>query len=212
MFIASPPPPIHNTSIPRQLKPQSDNSNEIMMFIGVCGRKGSGKSDIVQFIHEYFISVKTLSYSEPIKQMCKAGYGLSDDQLESNKDIIDERWDKTPRDIMISTSRCMTFCDDDHWINLMRNRIYGLDISGVKFIVLSDIRFQNEADLVQELGGIVINVSKVKEQDPEFAVDDDVTEAYVDRIDSQFYIENDGNIDNLKRQCDRIMFEINKID
>ena len=182
-----------------------------MRFIGVCGRKSSGKSEIVQFIHEYFINVKTLSFSEPIKQMCKFGYGLTDEQLGSGKDVEDQRWERTPRDMMISTSRTMTFMDDDHWVNLMTNTISDIETSGLTHICISDIRFHNEADFIKTIGGCIINIRTVKDENPEFVLDDDITERYPDEIEADYYIVNNGNLENLKFQCDLILRKIHEL-
>ena len=90
-----------------------------MRFIGIVGRKNSGKSDVVQMLLEYFINVKTLSFSEPIKQATKVQYLLSDQQIGPEKDIEDPRWEITPRSMMRSVGSMMTFLNDDHYVCLL---------------------------------------------------------------------------------------------
>ena len=184
-----------------------------MKFVGIVGRKATGKNDVVQFLHEYFINVKTLSFSEPIKQMVKIGYHFSDEQLENGKDIKDLVWNITPRNAMRSIASTMTALDEIHFVDLMCQRIRHTDTTGVEYMCISDIRFHNEADLVKNLGGLTIHVSNVKlhVDDPKFVhLDEHVSEVYSDEIKCDYYIVNDGNINNLKIQCDKIFEDINE--
>ena len=180
-----------------------------MKFIGICGKKGSGKSIVDQMILEYFINVKTLSFSEPIKQMTKSGYLLSDEQLDLRKDIIDERWDMTPRDMMRSTAQMMTFLDENHMCDLMTLRIGQVSTSGLTHICISDIRFHNESDLVKQLGGIMIHIKNVSSVEEE---NEHISECYVDEIDHycDYHVVNDGNMESMRSQVDSICRQINK--
>jgi len=177
-----------------------------MRFIGVAGRKSSGKSDVVQLLHEYFINVETLSFSEPIKQMTKIAYMFTDYQLGEGKDVMDNHWGMTPRDAMRSTGNMMTFMDDSHMVDLMSHKIGSIDTSGLKILCLADLRFENEVDLVKKLGGFVIHVRNVNDD----LSDEHISEVYSDDIihDADYLLTNDGNMDNMRAQCENIFHQI----
>lgn len=181
-----------------------------MRFIGIVGRKNSGKSDVVQMLLEYFINVKTLSFSEPIKQSTKIQYLLSDQQIGPGKDIEDPRWGHTPRTMMRSIGSMMTFLNDDHYVELMKMRLGQVDPTGLKIVCLSDIRFQNEADYVKEMGGILIHVREPERDvnSPDFEHwDEHISECYSDDIECNYYIENTDPI-SLRSKTDAIFHEI----
>jgi len=173
------------------------------MIIGVTGKKFHGKNTVADFYVKNH-NFKELSFAEPLKKVCKAMFDFSDEQLYGNlKETIDERWGITPR-------TTFQFVGTD----LVRNKIYNIlpDI-GENFwvkrfemelsqllvneqsrnIIISDVRFPNEAEIIKKLGGIIIKVVR-----PDIKNNDlHTSENLIDEISADYNIINDGSIDDL---------------
>lgn len=170
-------------------------------LIGIVGRKRSGKDTLAGFISGMSPGTRVLSFAGPLKQACKHAYHLSDDQLDDTKDVIDHRWGMTPRDMMKSLGvNYFRSQDDGHWTKNMSFRLEGLGKNVT--VVISDIRFQNEAAFVREHGGVLIHVSR----DLESNSDDHVSEQTTDAIECDHYIRNDGSLDDLRASAKSILF------
>ena len=159
-------------------------------LIGIVGRKRSGKDTLAGFMREISPGTRVLSFAEPLKLACKHAYQLSDAQLDDTKDVIDHRWGMTPRDMMKSLGvNYFRAQDEEHWTKNMSFRL-----EGVGNVVISDVRFQNEAAFVRERGGVLIHVSR----DMESNSDDHVSEQTTDAIECDHYIRNDGTMNDLR--------------
>ena len=66
---------------------------------------------------------------------------------------------KTPRHIMqtLGTEWGRKLIGDDIWLEVMLNRIR---TTRSKTIIIDDCRFENEADLVHSLGGVVVQIER----------------------------------------------------
>ena len=71
-----------------------------MNFIAVCGNKHCGKDTIADYLIEKHDFIK-YSFADPVKQIAKLLFHLTEDQLYGKtKDIIDTRWNLSPRLIL----------------------------------------------------------------------------------------------------------------
>lgn len=166
-------------------------------MIGIVGRKRSGKDTLANFATEILGDARVLSFAEPLKQACKHAYNLSDEQLDETKDLIDKRWGMTPRDMMRTLGvDHFRSKDPGQWTKNMRFRIEGAISKPETAVVISDVRFQNEAAFVRENGGVLIHVSR----DLPSNSDDHVSEKTTDEIVCDHYINNDGSLRDLKNK------------
>ena len=71
------------------------------MIIGLVGKKGSGKDTMADFLVENY-HFKQYAYAEPLKKLCQDLFCLTDAQVNCHalKETIDERWNKSPRQIL----------------------------------------------------------------------------------------------------------------
>ena len=160
------------------------------LLIGIVGRKRSGKDTLAGFIDDTIDEVNILSFADPIKFACQHAYHLRSTQLEETKDVIDPRWGITPRDMMKSLGgKYFRSQDPDHWVKNM-----GFRIQGMERVVISDVRYHNEASFIKGKGGILIHVWRdIEEND-----DDHVSEKTTEEIKCDYYIENDGSLEDLR--------------
>jgi len=129
------------------------------MIIGLAGGKGCGKSSVARILERKY-GYEILSFASPIKDMLKA-MGLRDSELNDPvlKEIKLDEYGKSPREIMqlLGTEFARNMIAQDVWITAMRRRIN----PHVK-TVIDDVRFDNEAGFIREIGGTILEVRRTK--------------------------------------------------
>jgi len=184
------------------------------MIIGVCGKKYHGKNTVSDYIVKKY-GFKEISFSEPLKEICRILFGFNEQQLFGNKkEDIDAKWGISPRKAFqfIGTDVCRKYISnlipdigDTFWIKCIMVRINEiLKINPNENIVISDVRFQNEIDLLNEIGGYSIKVIRPSIQ----MVDEHESEKNIDKLmNVNFEIYNDSTKEELHDKLDKLMEE-----
>ncbi len=143
------------------------------------------------------------SFSQPLKEMCKQGFCLTDYDLNDivQKEKVVPTWALSPRKIMNKLdSDCVRKCfGQDHFVHLMRARLRS---DGSPFVVIDDVQSANEFRFVQEQGGVVIRVVR------DSAVHDKrlhVSGTEQARMMPELLLNNTFDLSQLQRQCDEVM-------
>lgn len=161
-------------------------------LIGIVGKKGAGKDTTADYIVRRYGFVKR-AYAAPLKEACKALFSFTESQLEDpiEKETIDKRWGKTPREAMqwLGTDVVRQSLGSDFWIRHMG--FYVEKDSGVR-LVIPDVRFPNEADWIRKNGGVLIRVVRP---------DSSPTDMHASEIE-QDNIETDLTIQNTSEDVD----------
>lgn len=130
-----------------------------MMIIGLIGYKNSGKDTLADYLvakHHF----KKHAFADPVKKVCKIMFHLEQEQLDDpkKKEVVDERWGMTPRQMMQKVGTDMVRCmlGNDFWVKNMDMMVRQQDSHSK--IVVSDVRFQNEAKWVKQNDGILIRI------------------------------------------------------
>lgn len=149
-----------------------------MILIGLSGAAGSGKNFVADQITAKYESVKQLAFGDPLKQVVHHMFGvpLEDCYTEAGKARLTwQQWedcDVGPLSGTLPTGKCgpMTVRDllqyvgtdlvrdcwnRDHWIRLAEQRIRN---SPEAIVLVTDVRFENEANLITGMGGTVLRV------------------------------------------------------
>lgn len=182
-----------------------------MVLVGIMGIKGSGKSTGADFLVKNYGFVEK-SFAECLKKACKELFLLTDDQVfgtQDQKETPDPRWfNCTPRKMLqyVGTDLLRNNLDKimpglgvnifTHHFKLWYNR--ELSINPNCRVVVSDVRFQNEIDFIQSLGGIVIKINRPS------AVTGDMhaSELELQSITSyDFLVDNTGSVEFF---CDKL--------
>ena len=127
-------------------------------IVAFSAKAGSGKttaSELLTKVHGY----KRYAFADPLKSVCKHLYLLSQEQLYGDqKEVVDPRWGMSPRQILqrVGTDIVRQHIGIDHWVKLFREWFKSL--GGDTRVVIDDVRFKEEADVVRELGGVVISI------------------------------------------------------
>jgi hypothetical protein len=157
-----------------------------MKIIAFAGLAQSGKTTAANFIP----GVKILSFADPVKQIALSSF---------NWDGIKD--EKGRRLLQVIGTECGRAYDNDIWIKKMREQIK-IYAPLYELIAIDDCRFDNEPELVKELGGIVIEILR-----PGCVPDGHASEQGISPhlIDKQ--IMNDGTLEQLKENVLSIIAE-----
>ncbi len=128
-------------------------------IIGITGIAGSGKDTFANTIKESEPNTDVFAFAGPLKEACKILFNFSHNQLHHPivKEEIDERWERSPRQILqwLGTDILRTHINEDFFVLNMKQRI---DSSKADYILISDVRFDNEAEFIRSLGGKIIKI------------------------------------------------------
>jgi hypothetical protein len=171
-------------------------------IIGITGRKFSGKDTLGNF----FVKEKgyqKIAYADALKDAVKSIFDFDDEQLNgSKKEVIDEFWNKTPRQILQfvgtdlfrnHTYEIMPNIGKDIWCQVVKRKILNKlnENPNIKFVI-TDARFHNEVNVVRELGGTVIKLNRNTGH-----TDNHESEALIDELYCDYQYENNGSREEL---------------
>lgn len=114
------------------------------MIIGITGKKRSGKDTIGEYLVQEY-GFERRSFADLLKSFVNIAYGITPNL---NKEFVIEEYGKSVRNLYQEVGLYMRNYDPNIWVRpVMR------DIEG-KNIVVTDVRFGNEADQVDILWGV----------------------------------------------------------
>lgn len=167
------------------------------MLIGLCGAAGSGKDTLADLLvarRQY----RKLAFAEPLYQMLEVLTGEPAEKLRDRgfKEARIDWLGKSPRELLqtLGTEWGRGLVKDGVWIEWTMRRADG-------DCVISDVRFDNEAQAIRDAGGIVLRIvregygclkGETRTHSSEAGVSDHLVNAEVD---------NSGDLDHLWRQA-----------
>lgn len=135
----------------------------VPMLIGLCGFKGSGKDTVADYLVESFGFVK-LQNADPIRRALAAMFNVDVATFTdvSRKELPQEELKNlSPRFLQQTLgTEWGRSVDPDLWVWLTRRKMEEYASSGARQFVVSDVRFENEARMIKERGGVVWMVER----------------------------------------------------
>jgi len=191
------------------------------MIVGICGPINSGKDTVASVLCDEYNFLR-VAFADSLKDFC----------LRMFPDLLDEEtlWGpsekRTPecRHLLqqLGTDVARAF-DPDVWVKHTMKRIAllqseGLDALGRhnptkpgRSIVISDVRFPNEAKGIREQGGFLLSITRPQNYDIVGTKDDARThasETSIFEIPSELFtarIVNNGTLDDLRTETKNIL-------
>lgn len=136
-------------------------------IIAICGLKRSGKDTLADVISEVY-GYKKIKIAESLKDMVKATFNFSDEQLETDaKDIIDDKWGITPREVLqfmgtdvmqYHIQSILPNIGRTFWIKKLIDNY--IEVNPNQKYVISDMRFKHEYEALLPYSPFIIKVER----------------------------------------------------
>lgn len=132
------------------------------LIIGFMGLATAGKSTAAHMLAAIAPDlIKVHAFAAPLKEAAKALFLLTPEQLYTAKKMeVDPRWGKSPREILqlLGTEFVRNMIMQDFWVTRME---LTLQYSPHPIAIIDDVRFRDEAQLIIDRGGHLVNVDRL---------------------------------------------------
>ena len=181
--------------------------NGDIKILGITGKMFSGKDTVAEFIHFVFRNSKITSFAYPMKQMMIDYFGFTHEDLYTveGKNHYNEFWGMTNRDALqkIGTECFRNNFHVDTWLKTMEVNIFN---DPTKLIIIPDVRFPNEAELIHALNGVILKIVRDDVvRDPNQMAH--ASESLIDQISHDMLIVNDKDRTSLFKSALQLMEE-----
>lgn len=162
-----------------------------LSVIGLSGKMGSGKDEVFNAATQVLAGdrIKRYAFGDEVKAEVASVLNLSTRYVEQRKQLF------RPMLQWWGTEYRRTLFSPTYWIDKMRDQLTDPSKSGWAFV--TDVRFANEAELIQEIGGFMVRVER-----PGYCMceqtKDHPSETDLDFYDFDHVIRNDGEIRDLE--------------
>lgn len=174
-------------------------------LIGLVGYAGAGKDCAAEGLTA--VGWERVSFADPLRQMALAidpyipAHASASSRLSGYVDVMG--WTKAKqhpevRRLLqaIGTEAVRNIIGYDTWVELARKKI----CASTKSVVVTDVRFANEADMISELGGVLVRIKR-----PGLGpVNAHLSDALVNELTVDTEIDNDGTVEELQARLKRL--------
>lgn len=164
-------------------------------IIGLAGPKQSGKTSAALKLEKS--GFVRHSFATPLKNMTRSllmDFGYSFDQvdlyLNSCKELVLPEIGRTTRLLMqtLGTEWGRVQINNDLWVMAARK---SLERCEDNLIVFDDVRFENEASMIRELGGLIIHIDR-----GDLVTDEHASEQGIADHPDDAFVDNDHTLDD----------------
>lgn len=159
--------------------------------IGIAGRARTGKDTCADFLAGYLDGYR-YGFADPLKAMLvPLGIDMTDPYWTENKEREIPLFERSVRYMMqtLGTEWGRQLIHPDIWVRVAEVEL-GLRGDGM---IISDVRFDNEAEFIRRAGGTVIHLTRPDAP----TVEAHASEAGIKQSPRDKYIINDGTVDEL---------------
>lgn len=179
-----------------------------MNVIGLTGKAGSGKDTVASFLKQD--GWVCIAFADALKHICIDYLGLTENDVytQQGKEQYNDFWKMTNREILqkFGTDALRNHFSKEIWTKIAEIKIKSLLQQG-KRVVITDVRFDNEAEFVRQFGGQVFEVrrtnsnSTLSQSEQQHESEQGVNANLVDRI-----IDNSGTLDDLRLKTKEVSY------
>lgn len=171
-------------------------------LIGVTGAARAGKDTIAAYLVEKY-NFDRYSFASPIKTACNFIFGWDSRHSDGSlKEIVDLVWGISPRFAYqtLGTQWGRDIIRDDIWIVAAKEFIKKTDR-----VVISDVRFDNEAEMILNSGGVLVSVIRNSDSMIELSSHRSESGLSLHLMENAYVINNTGSFVDLYKQLDMLM-------
>lgn len=186
------------------------------VLIGLIGNSGTGKDTMADIIAKQYPNVVKRAFAAPVKDVARELFQFNDEQLYGNlKDIVDPRWNISPREaFQIIGTNIMQFGIYSVMPQLLAKvpvrhfwvyhfKMFFQEIKDNQIVIVPDVRFQHDADIIRELGGTLIKINRSINMDE--TKYNHLSEQGLNDIIPDYIIENNGSISKFESDIYELM-------
>jgi hypothetical protein len=174
-----------------------------MKLIGITGKARAGKDTIATHLAHTHAFTR-IAFADPLKLAAQQMFGLTNTQTwdDNLKETVIPMWGLSPRQIFqrLGTDAMRGTFGQDVWL---RRFVLSYHIlRDTDDVVVPDVRFDNEAMLIKDMGGTLIQVIRgdgLRGDDGIHASEAGVV------VSPDIVIVNQGSIADLKHNIDRVL-------
>lgn len=175
--------------------------------IGIAGKARSGKDTLAQILLQLGVARYRYSFAGPIRAMLKAGLGIDMDDPDwaNRKERSVAHLGVTPRRLMqtLGTEWGRETIHRDIWVK--EAQLHFME-NGAGMVV-TDVRFENEAEWIRLIGGLVVHIERSSAPPVEaHASEGGVTVSSGDAI-----VFNHGSRDELRAQVAELFIRTDEV-
>jgi hypothetical protein len=180
-----------------------------LKIIGLVGLAGAGKSTVASYLEERWAFVE-IAFADPIVDMAaalmaRAGVGgewMTERALkEQPMPVLGMSYRQLAQTLGTQWGRTLA---PDLWVKIARQAVYYLQ-EHEEHVVISDVRFVNEAQLVRELGGTLVRVNRADLPALSNGLSQHASERDQAAIAVDHTLHNAGSIATLEQQVDSLV-------
>lgn len=174
------------------------------MILGLCGAAGCGKNAVgeILFTHHAFYQV---AFADPVYGAVSAITGLPVATLQDRrvKEEVIPWLGKSPRELLqlLGTEFGRNMVKRDIWIQRAMKSVHRAAGS----VVITDVRFSDEAEAIRNMGGAVVRVVRPGYGTLTAAAAGHSSEAGIDDSLVDYTITNDGTLGDLEVAVDEAL-------
>ncbi|MDZ4305603.1 deoxynucleotide monophosphate kinase [Pseudomonas sp. WS 5413] len=178
------------------------------ILIGLTGRARSGKTTAAEHLARTYL-LEQYAFADPLRDGLMAIFNLDPTDFEGDRKEQPLGWlDCSPRQLMQSmgTEWARNTVHPDVWVKLAEQNLEYMTkaLGAVLGFVVSDVRFENEADLIRRRGGTVIHILRPNA----LAVNPHISEAGIAANSADFTLPNYGTVEDFLRSLDEVFLMI----
>tara|TARA_Y100000034_G_scaffold136800_1_gene215894 strand:+ start:18767 stop:19372 length:606 start_codon:yes stop_codon:yes gene_type:complete len=163
------------------------------MLIGIAGRMGSGKNTVADMICKKYPQLEQKSFAYKLRKVVSVltGIPLEDLLSQENKERFLPEFNMTIREILqiVGTEALRHSFHKDIWVLALF-----AEYTKESDWIITDVRFENEANAIKDRGGILLNIIREKN-----TVDIHLSETALDNYNGWDYtINNFWGLDTLE--------------
>lgn len=177
-----------------------------MKIIGLTGLAGCGKDTVAEMIKDsYGGKVKLYALADPLKQACSIAFGIPVENFYDieKKEVVDPFWGITLREMLqkFGTEAMRNTFGVDFWTKRATHFIKYADKHDTDLLIITDIRFDNEAQWIEDQNGVLIFI------DRDIPIEDKHGHASEQgvAVEPDYTIDNNGDLSDLRLAVSEII-------
>ncbi|WP_414159867.1 deoxynucleotide monophosphate kinase [Pseudomonas sp. BNK-45] len=180
------------------------------LLIGLAGPARSGKSTAADHLVRNHL-LEHYAFADPLRSGLMEIFNLDPDDFEGERKEQTLAWlGRSPRELMQSmgTEWARQMVHPDVWVRIAEQNLNYLQnsLSSVVGFVVSDVRFENEAEFIRQRGGTIIHIRR-HDAPP---VNPHISEAGVQHRQGDLSIYNNRSLEAFRLQLDGCVIAVRR--